>query len=63
MLSLPSPVNQDFLVNFDRDKNFQSNPSSVELERRDDGDETSGEIAQYVLRSFELEMDQFRALF
>lgn len=63
MLSLPSPVNQDFLVNFDRDKNFQSNPSPVELERRDDGDETSDEIAQYVLRSFELEMDQFRALF
>lgn len=63
MLSLPSPVNQDFLVNFGRDKNFQSNPSPVELERRDDGDETSGEIAQYVLRSFELEMDQFRALF
>lgn len=56
-------MNQDFLVNFDRDKNFQSNPSPVELERRDDGDETSGEIAQYVLRSFELEMDQFRALF
>lgn len=56
-------MNQDFLVNFDRDKNFQSNPSPVELERRDDGDETSDEIAQYVLRSFELEMDQFRALF
>lgn len=56
-------MNQDFLVNFDRDKNFQSNPFPVELEKHDVGDEISGEIAQFLLRRFELEMDQFRALF
>lgn len=32
MLSLPPHVNQNFLVNFDRDRNFQRNPSPLELE-------------------------------
>lgn len=63
MFSLPSPVNQDFLVNFDTDKNFQSPIPYWTCKTCGDGDEISGEIAQYVLRSFELEMDQFRVLF
>lgn len=64
MLSLPPHVNQNFPLNFGRDRNFQRNPSPLELERRAMMVmKYQVRFAQCVLRSFELEMDQFRALF